>query len=343
MIEVHHLCKHYGNQKAVDDISFTIEKGHLVADDTPENLEKLFAGNTTIELTARAEDGEIREMLSFVSGIRTISCSAPRPGRNGEPETEVSIETDGNVDIREELFDAFAAVLLLFAGIYTMAICLQSGYSNFEYVLGNIGFIFLLIVPILTMRTFAEEKKQKTDQLLYSLPAGMLRIVMGKYLALLLVFLVPVIILSTYPLVLSMYGELEMKTVYSTIFVFFLLGASLLAIGIFISTLTESQPFAAGGTFVVLLLDYLSPSLADFLPAGGSIVSALCLFTPLENFLYGIFDIKGIVLYLSTIILFLFLQCRLWRNGGGADEMVVLIPAALLIAGIIMWRRRRKL
>ena len=106
MIEVHHLCKHYGNQNAVDDISFTSEKGHLVADDTPENLEKLFAGNTTIELTARAEDGEIREMLSFVRGIRTISCSAPRPGRNGEPETEVSIETDGNVDIREELFDA---------------------------------------------------------------------------------------------------------------------------------------------------------------------------------------------------------------------------------------------
>lgn len=138
----------------------------------------------------------------------------------------------------------------------------------------------------------------------------MLRIVMGKYLALLLVFLVPVIILSTYPLVLSMYGELEMKTVYSTIFVFFLLGVSLLAIGIFISTLTESQPFAAGGTFVVLLLDYLSPSLADFLPAGGSIVSALCLFTPLENFLYGIFDIKGIVLYLSTIILFLFLTVQ---------------------------------
>ena len=163
--------------------------------------------------------------------------------------------------IREDIFDAFAAVLLPFAGIYTMAICLQSGYSNFEYVLGNIGFIFLSIVPILTMRTFAEEKKQKTDQLLYSLPTGMLRIVIGKYLALLLVFLVPVIILRTYPLVLSMYGELEMKTVYSTIFAFFLLGASLLAIGIFISTLTESQPFAAGGTFVVLLLDYLSPSL----------------------------------------------------------------------------------
>ena len=109
MIEVHHLCKHYGNQNAVDDISFTIEKGHLVADDTPENLEKLFAGNTTIELTARAEDEEIRQLLSSVRGIRTISCSTPQPGKNGESETEVSIQTDGNVDIREELFDAFAA------------------------------------------------------------------------------------------------------------------------------------------------------------------------------------------------------------------------------------------
>lgn len=205
---------------------------------------------------------------------------------------------------------AFAAILLLFTGIYTMAICLKSGYSNYEYVLGNMGFIFLLIVPVLTMRTFAEERKQKTDQLLYSLPTGMIRIVMGKYLALLAVLLVPVVIISLYPLMLSMFGDLAMKTVYSTIFAFFLLGASLLAIGMFISTLTESQPFAAGGTFVILLLDYLAPSLAEFLPIGGSVVRALCLFTPLENFLYGIFDVEGVVLYLSAIFLFLFLTVQ---------------------------------
>ena len=71
---------------------------------------------------------------------------------------------------------AFAAFLLIFTGIYTMAVCLAGYYSNFEYVLGNISFIFLLIVPILTMRVFAEERKQKTDQLLYSLPIGMTRI-----------------------------------------------------------------------------------------------------------------------------------------------------------------------
>ena len=96
--------------RSVCDQILIISKGHLVAGDTPENLEKLFAGNTTIELTARAEDEEIRQLLSSVRGIRTISCSTPQPGKNGESETEVSIQTDGNVDIREDIFDAFAAV-----------------------------------------------------------------------------------------------------------------------------------------------------------------------------------------------------------------------------------------
>ena len=64
----------------------------------------------------------------------------------------------------------FAAFSLLFAGIYTMAINLKGGYANFEFVLSNMGFVFLIVVPILTMRVMAEEKRQKTDQLLYSLP-----------------------------------------------------------------------------------------------------------------------------------------------------------------------------
>lgn len=85
----------------------------------------------------------------------------------------------------------FGAFLLLFAGIYTMAYNLRSGYTNFEYVLGSMSFVFLVIVPILTMKVIAEEKRQKTDQLLYSLPLSMTRVVLGKYLALLVVFAVP--------------------------------------------------------------------------------------------------------------------------------------------------------
>ena len=147
----------------------------------------------------------------------------------------------------------FAAFLLLFAGIYTMSVCLVGGYANFEYVLGNMSFIFLLIVPIITMKTFAEERRQRTDQLLYALPIGMTRVVLGKYLALLAVFAVPMLIIALYPLVLSLYGTLSFRTILVTYIGFLLLGASLLAIGMFISSLTESQPLAAGGTFLVLL------------------------------------------------------------------------------------------
>ena len=93
----------------------------------------------------------------------------------------------------------FGAFLLLFAGIYTMAVNLNAGLSNFEYVLSNLSFIFLIIVPILTMRVIAEERRQRTDQLLYSLPLSMTGVALGKYAALLVVFLVPTGIICLYP------------------------------------------------------------------------------------------------------------------------------------------------
>ncbi len=100
----------------------------------------------------------------------------------------------------------FIAFLLLFAGIYTMAINLNNGSPKFEYVLRNMSFIFLIIVPVLTMRVIAEEKRQKTDQLLYALPVSTTKIVLGKYLAKLSVLAIPVAILSLNPVILS-YGN----------------------------------------------------------------------------------------------------------------------------------------
>ena len=205
---------------------------------------------------------------------------------------------------------AFAAFLLIFAGIYTMAVCLAGYYANFEYVLGNISFIFLLIVPILTMRVFAEERKQKTDQLLYSLPTGMTKIVFGKYLALLGVFALPLLIMAFYPLLLSFFGDLAFKVIYGSFLAFFLLGAALIAIGMFVSTLTESQPLAAGLTFFLLLINYLLSSLAGYLTLAGELIAKLSLFDALDVFIYGVFDVRGIVFFLTTIALFLFLTIQ---------------------------------
>ncbi|MCE5196822.1 MAG: ABC transporter permease [Negativicutes bacterium] len=170
----------------------------------------------------------------------------------------------------------FTAFLLLFAGIYTMVINLNASYANFEYVLGNMTFIFLVITPILSMRVIAEEKRQKTDQLLYSLPVSMTKIVLAKYLAMLFVLAVPTVIIGFYPLILSLYGSVNLLASYGTLLAFFLLGAALLAIGLFISSLTENQAFAAALCFLVLLLNYFLADLVAYLPAtaGASFAAA---------------------------------------------------------------------
>ena len=157
----------------------------------------------------------------------------------------------------------FAAFMLLFAGIFTMVYNLNYSYANFEYAMGNMPFVFLVIVPIITMRTFAAEKRGHTDVLLYSLPVSMTRVVMGKYLALLTMFVLPVAVICLYPLVLSMFGNVYLPAAYAAIAAFLFLGAALLAVGMFISSLTESQAVAAGVSFAVLLLNYFLAELSE--------------------------------------------------------------------------------
>lgn len=101
----------------------------------------------------------------------------------------------------------FGAFLLVFVGIGSMLYNIQQAVANFEYVLGFISLIFVGLVPILTMRVLAEERKQRTDQLLYSLPITTTDIILGKYLALLVVFLIPLVIVAFYPLIFAKFGD----------------------------------------------------------------------------------------------------------------------------------------
>lgn len=161
----------------------------------------------------------------------------------------------------------FGAFMLLFAGIYTVVINLKSALANFEYVLSNMSFIFLVVVPILTMRVIAEERRQKTDQLLYSLPLSMTEVVLGKYAAMLVMFLIPVGIISFYPIILSAFGNLYLPAAFGAIVGLFFLGAALISIGMFISSITESQAVAAGLCFAVMLINYFISDLASYVPS----------------------------------------------------------------------------
>ena len=157
----------------------------------------------------------------------------------------------------------FCAFLLVFVGVGAMIYNIQAAVANFEYVLQFVCIGLVVIVPVLTMRSFADERRQKTDQLLYSLPLGTWDIVAGKYLALVTVFLVPMVFISAYPLLFSLYGEVYLPSAYGSLLAFLLLGAALIAAGIFVSSLTESQGFAAGIAIAAFLLNYYSVSLAE--------------------------------------------------------------------------------
>ncbi len=162
----------------------------------------------------------------------------------------------------------FVAFILVFIGIYSTFYNLNYGYGNFEYVLSSLTMVYLLAVPILTMRCFAEERRQGTDQLLYALPLSSVKIVLGKYLAMLAVLAVPLAVSCLYPLVLALFGDVYLPTAYASIFAFFLLGAALTAIGMFASSLCESQVTAAVVCFALLLLNYFLTSLASIVPSG---------------------------------------------------------------------------
>lgn len=260
------------------------------------------------------------------------------------------------------IFDAF---LLLFAGIYVMVINLNASYANFEYVLSNMSFIFLVIVPILTMRVIAEEKRQKTDLLLYSLPLSMNKVALGKYFAMLVILALPTVIIGIYPLLLRSFGDVYLPAAYSALAGFFLLGAALIAIGMFISSVTENQGVAAGICFVVMLLNYFIKDLANYVSSSAfssfaciavcivllclifrvltksrqatlvlffvleiplfvcysiwsskfeglfaKVMTELSLFERFNTFVNGVFDLTGIVYFVSVAAVFVFLSVQ---------------------------------
>lgn len=172
----------------------------------------------------------------------------------------------------------FGAFLLAFVGIGAMLYNIQAAVSNFEFVLSFGCLVFVVIVPILTMRVIAEERKQRTDQLLYALPITTTQVIIGKYLALLAVYLIPMCLICVYPLIFSQYGDVYLLTSYGSILAFFIMGAALIALGVFISSLTDNQGFAAGIGIAVILLNYYSVRLSEYVSstAAGSVV-VLCL------------------------------------------------------------------
>ena len=162
-------------------------------------------------------------------------------------------------------------VMLLFGGLYFTAVNLQGGYTDLSYTLYSFIIVLLIFVPLLCMRSFAEEKRSRTDQLLLTSPVGIPGIVMGKYLSLLAMFAVPLGVYALYPLLMKALGAANFAASYSGLLAYFFLGAALIAVCMYLSTLTENQIVAALSGFGVLLVCYLMPAIQTLFTAGSSL------------------------------------------------------------------------
>ena len=227
------------------------------------------------------------------------------------------------------------AFMVAFTGIYFMAYNLNSGYPHFSYVLMNTNYILIVAVPLLTMRSFAEERKNKTDQLLLSSPVRLSGVVLGKYFAMVTVYAVPCLIFCIFPLIIKSFGTAYLKVDYLSIFMYFLMGCVYIAIGMFLSSLTESQVIAAVTSFGALLLLYLWGGLIDFLPTSqisgmiGVVVlvtlAALLVYRMTENWvLAGMLEVIGVV----AVVVVSFVNGELFEN------LLVNIMEMLYIANV---------
>ena len=207
----------------------------------------------------------------------------------------------------------FVAFLVAFTGIYFTAYNLNAGYPYFSYTLSGSLIVFIVGIPLITMRSFAEERKNKTDQLLLTAPVSLTKIVLGKYLAMISVVAIPNLIFCLFPLLIKMNGTAYLKTDYISIGVFFLLGCVYVAIGMFMSALTESQMIAFITTFGLLLILYLWNGIIGFLPSSaiGSLIGLIVVFTIIiayvshmtENWmLSAVLEVLGIVASVATYI-----------------------------------------
>ena len=203
----------------------------------------------------------------------------------------------------------FIAFLMVFTGIYFMAYNLMSGYPYFSYTLSGSLIVFIVGIPLITMRSFSEERKNKTDQLLLTAPVSLGKVVMGKYLAIVTVIAIPNVIFCIYPLIIKSQGTAYLMVDYISILVFFLLGCVYAAIGMFLSSLTESQIIAFIGAAAGIITYIVRSSLFENLLS--NLLGRLALanvFTDITS--NSIVDITGIVLYLSFIAVFVFLTVQ---------------------------------
>lgn len=240
----------------------------------------------------------------------------------------------------------FVAVNLFVMGLYFIVYNMLMGYPTIAYVLQSIVFTFIVTIPILTMRTLSEERKNKTDQLILTAPVSVGKIVLGKYLALATVLFLPTAFMGIVPLFLMQGGDFQLGVSYASLLGFFLYGCLALAVGLFLSSLTESVVIAAVLSFGALFLGYIMPGISNLLTSTGTsavttvigkILSCFDMVSRFDTLSSGYFELEAVVYYLTAISLALFctaqtIQKRRYNISGGGLKVGAYSVTGILLA-----------
>lgn len=206
------------------------------------------------------------------------------------------------------LFLALSALIFCYTTLFSMS---ASVTQYFTYMMIASG----ILLPLLTMKSFSEERKTKTEQLLFTSPVSITSVVLGKYLASYVMFAGVLIPTSLYFLILLPYSSLKVGILFGSMIALLLVGAAFIAIGIFVSSITENQLSSAVGS-IAIILGFLGVSLLSSLIPNTYfirfIIDSLSIFTRFQTFTNGYFDVASIVYYVSISALFIYLTVRVY-------------------------------
>ena len=249
----------------------------------------------------------------------------------------------------------FVAAVMFITGLFFMSVNLIYGYPSIAGTLSNASFIYIITIPILTMRIISEERKQKTDQLTLTAPVSLLKIVAGKYLAMSTVLLIPILVICIYPLILMPYGTIAIGETYVAILGFLLYGLAAVALGLFVSSMTESQVIAAVISFAALFITYMMKGICSLITSSGNSVTAFIakildafdICSRFDSLLNGNLDLRAILYFLTFILVCLFLTTQSIQKrrysisvknikiGAYSTGLIVVVLAAAVFANLL--------
>lgn len=210
----------------------------------------------------------------------------------------------------------FLALFYLLAGLFFYMYTLSSSTTDMSGMFSMLFAVIIFLIPILTMKSFSEEKKQKTEQGLLTAPVGLGGIVLGKYFATILMYIFGVSIVLIYALIISYFGSVDWGILFSNYLALILLGAAFIAIGMFISSLTENQVVAAVGGICSLLFLCLVDILTNYISIDfiTDFLNSISFYNKYYEFTCGIFNLSSVLFYISTAVIFNFLTVRVFEK-----------------------------